>query len=61
MFSINAGHQLEIMGDESVSSIEHHDEFYGDLLFDHSVYRPMCTHIMGNITSFFIMFSFIVS
>ena len=38
-------YQLEIVGDESVTSIDHYDEFYVNLLFDHSIYRPMCTHM----------------
>ena len=40
-------YQLVIVGDEFVTSIGHSDEFYVDLLFDRSIYRPMCTH-MGN-------------
>ena len=34
MFSCAHNHHLEIMGDESVTSIDHHDEFCVDLLFD---------------------------
>ena len=30
------------------SSTDHYDEFYLNLLFDRSIYRPMCTH-MGSI------------
>ena len=36
-------------GGESVTSIDHYDEFYVNLLFDRSIYRPMCTHnLIGN-------------
>ena len=37
-------HQLEIVGEESVTYFDHDDEFYVNLLFDHFIYRPMCTH-----------------
>ena len=40
-------YQLQIVGDEFVISIGHDDKFYVNLLFDRSIYRPMCTH-MGN-------------
>ena len=33
--------------DKSQTSIDHSDEFHVNLLFDRSIYRPMCTH-MGN-------------
>ena len=37
--------QFEIvLGDEFVTSIDHYDEFHVNLLFDRSIYRPMCTH-----------------
>ena len=42
-------YQLEIVGEEFVTSIGHSDEFYVNLLFDRYNYRPMCTH-MGNST-----------
>ena len=42
-------YQLEILGEEFVSSIGHSDEFYVNLLFDRSIYRPICTH-MGYFT-----------
>ena len=35
------------MGEKFVTSIHLYDEFYVNLLFEHSIYRPMCTH-MGN-------------
>ena len=36
------------MGDEFLTSIDYVDEFHVNLLFDRSIYRPMCTHmIMG--------------
>ena len=35
------------MRDESVTSINHYNEFYVNLLFDRAIYRPMCIH-MGN-------------
>ena len=34
-------HYLEIVGDELVTSIDHFDEFYVNLLFDRSIYRPI--------------------
>ena len=37
------------MGEEYVTSIHLYDEFYVNLLFDRSIYRPMCTH-MGHHT-----------
>ena len=40
-------YQLEIVGDEFLTSIDYDDEFHVNLLFDRSIYRPMCTH-MGN-------------
>ena len=43
-------YQLQIVGDEFVTSIGDDDEFYVNLLFDRSIYRPMCTHNhMGNV------------
>ena len=33
------------MGEESVTSIHLYDEFYVNLLFDRSIYRPMRTHM----------------
>ena len=41
-------YQLQIVGDEFVTSIGHDDEFYVNLLFDRSIYRPMCTHMSEN-------------
>ena len=38
-------YQLEIVGAEFVTSIGRSDEFYTNLLFDRSIYRPMCTHM----------------
>ena len=40
--------RLEIMGEESVTSIHLYDEFNVNLLFDRSIHRPMCTH-MGQV------------
>ena len=37
--------QLEIVGNESLNSIDRFDEFHVNLLFDRSIYRPMCTHM----------------
>ena len=42
-------YQLKIMGEELVTFVDHSDEFYVNLLFDHNIYRPMCTH-MGETT-----------
>ena len=36
--------KLEIVGDEFLTSIDHCDEFHVNLLFDRSIYRPMCAH-----------------
>ena len=47
-------YQLEIVGEEFVTTIGHSDEFYMNLLFDCSIYRPMCTH-MGKESSGIIM------
>ena len=33
------------VGEEFVTSIGHSDEFHVNLLFDRSIYRPMCTHM----------------
>ena len=38
-------YQLQIMGDEFVTSTGHDNEFHVNLLFDHSIYRPICTHM----------------
>ena len=38
-------YQLEIVGEEFVTSIGDCDEFYVNLLFDRSIHRPMCTHM----------------
>ena len=38
-------YQLDIVEEEFVTSIGDSDEFYMNLLFDHSIYRPMCTHM----------------
>ena len=43
-------YQLQIVGDEFVTSIGHDDEFHVNLLFDRSIYRPMCTHTGSNTT-----------
>ena len=40
-------YQLQIVGDEFVTSISYDDEFYVNLLFDRFIHRPMCTY-MGN-------------
>ena len=39
-----------IVGDEFVTSIGHEDKFYVNLLFDRSIYRPMCTHMGDRVT-----------
>ena len=38
-------YQLQIVGDEFVTSIGHDDEFYVYLRFDRSIHRPMWTHM----------------
>ena len=43
-------YQLEIVGEEFVTSIGHSDEFYVNLLFDRSIYRPTYTHMGWNIS-----------
>ena len=45
-------YQLQIVGDEFVTSIGHDYEFYVNLFFDRSIYRPMCTH-MGKSPEYF--------
>ena len=42
---IMLNYQLEIVGEEFVTSIGPSDEFYVNLHFDRSIYRPMCTHM----------------
>ena len=39
--------RLEIVEDEflAFNSINYYDEFHANLLFDRSIYRPMCTHL----------------
>ena len=49
--SVMRNHQLQIVGDEFVTFIGHDDEFYGNLLFDRSISRPMCTHMDNDIVS----------
>ena len=41
--------RFKIVGDEFLTSIDCDDEFHVNLLFDHSIYRPMCTHMGHNI------------
>ena len=43
--SVILNYQLEIVADESVTSIDHYDEFYVNLLFDRSIYRLICTPV----------------
>ena len=38
-------YQLEIVGEEFVTSISHSDEFHVTLIFDRYIYRPMCTYM----------------
>ena len=60
--SVMLNYQLEIVGDEFVTSIGHSDEFYVNLLFDRSIYRLMCTHMGNSITVYGIIFEvFILS
>ena len=55
-------YQLQIVGDEFVTSTGHDNEFHVNLLFDHSIYRPICTHMgeeykawyIGTIRNYFI-------
>ena len=49
-------YQLEIVGEDSVTYFDHDDEFYVNLLFDRSIYRPMCRH-MGKYKSITISIS----
>ena len=37
--------RLKIMEDEFLTSIDYYDEFHVNLLFDRSIFRPMCTHM----------------
>ena len=43
--SVMLNYQLEIVEEEFVTFIGDPDEFYVNLLFDSSIYRPMCTHM----------------
>ena len=43
--SVMLNYQLEMVGEEFVTSIGPSDEFYVDLLFGHSIYRPMSMHM----------------
>ena len=36
--------RLEIVGDESINSIDQSEEFHVNYIFDHSIYRLMCTY-----------------
>ena len=50
--SVTLNHQLEIVGEKFVTSIGLSNEFYVNLLFDCSIYRPMCTHIWVTVTEY---------
>ena len=41
---------IGFVGEEFVTSIRHSDEYYVNLLFDCTIYRPMCTHMGWNIS-----------
>ena len=41
--------RYEFVEDEFLTSIDHYNQFYVNLLFDRFIYRPMSTH-MGNRT-----------
>ena len=43
--SITLNYQPEIVGEKFVTSIGLSNEFYVNLCFDRSIYRPMCTHM----------------
>ena len=43
--SVMLNYQFEFVGEVIVTSFGHSDEFYEKLLFDRSIYRPMCTHM----------------
>ena len=38
-------YKLEIVGNEYVIFIDHYNEYYVNLLFGRSIYRPKCTHM----------------
>ena len=42
--TVNRGFTVEIVGEEFVTFIGLSNEFYMNLLFDRSIYRPMYTH-----------------
>ena len=44
MISYALNYQLDFVGNEFVTPIDHYDEFYVNLLLDRSIYRPMCAH-----------------
>ena len=45
--SVQLNYRLKIVEDEPETYFDHYDESYVNLLFDRSIYQPMCTH-MGN-------------
>ena len=53
------------VGEESVTSIHLCDEFYANLLFDRSIFRPMCTHmgycIIGTIVEFCLLIALVLA
>ena len=42
-----ANSRFKIVGDEFQTPIDYYDEFHVNLLFDRSIYRPMCTHMVN--------------
>ena len=43
--SVMPNSRFKIVGDEFLTAIDYYDEFHVNLLFDRSIYRPMCTHM----------------
>ena len=43
--SVTRNSRLKIVKGEFPTSFDYFDEFHVNLLFDRSIYRPMCTHV----------------
>ena len=44
-YSVMPNSRFKIVGDKFLTSIDYDDEFHVNLLFDRSIYRPMCIHM----------------
>ena len=43
--SVMRNSRLKIVKSEFLTSFDYYDGFHVNLLFDRSIYRPMCTHM----------------